>query len=232
MSERTITVEVVWDDDSIKEMDIDLQAISAITSADNHQRSIIYGKGIDGWTINQPYFKFKTLWSRALVAIMAKVFVLLISFFQLSAQPVFTIGIDPRNALFGSDYNPPALNAKFKFGYMLEDQVKCPGSLFGRVEIGGEFEVFPYLNYIHAAVYSQYSMIRTNRINAAIGISSGAIAEKGYQYATVAPIGELRVNVWKGFSIGWISEYRYRGEWSIWKYSNYVTLSLKKRLIE
>lgn len=62
MSNNIISTTVEWDDGSEKEMDIDLNEVSAISPVDNHSATAIYGNGFDGWIINEPYFKFKTIW--------------------------------------------------------------------------------------------------------------------------------------------------------------------------
>lgn len=132
-------------------------------------------------------------------------------------QPIVHLGIDPRNAVTGSEYNPPALDLKLRFGYQ-----------FSKWEAGGEFELFPYLDYVAGGLYGEYFVLNRDRLQLSLGVSSGAISEKDKAYATVAPMGEIRYRIWNGLFVGWQSEYRYRGEWDIWKYSNYVSISYRK----
>jgi|GEM_PF-6641774 len=144
------------------------------------------------------------------------VLLLLLVSASLYGQPMINLGIDARNAVVGSPYNPAALDLKLRFGYQ-----------FSKWEAGGEFEVFPYLDFIQSGLYGQYFVVN-KRIQIALGLASGAISEKDALYATIAPFGEIRYRIWKGLFLGLQSEYRYRGEWKLWRYSNFLTLTYRK----
>ena len=64
---------------------------------------------------------------------------------------IFYLGLDPRNALFGSKVNPPAIDARIKIGQQLFD----PDPRRWQCEVGLNVERFPYIQYWHTVAYWQ-----------------------------------------------------------------------------
>ena len=58
-----LSTTVQWDDDTMQEMVINVHDISAIKPHNENHQTVIYGKGIDGWIINESFFIFRTMWS-------------------------------------------------------------------------------------------------------------------------------------------------------------------------
>lgn len=129
-----------------------------------------------------------------------------------------SVQVDPRNAIFGSEINDPALDLVISFGYRNRN-------FHSQLNV----EIFPEIEY------------------QAAGIDLGVVMRPGAVLVPVASVELTMINrPWKlapgiGFnarlevhSKRWIAflrgEYKYRGDWNIWKPSGYAGIAYKLNL--
>jgi len=142
--------------------------------------------------------------------------------FLLSAQSWYpqkyafgSLQVDPRNALFGSEVNEPALDLVYSVGYR-------NGSFHSQFN----FESFPEIEYTSAGIDLGY-IFKPGHVLQAVGSIELLMINRPWKVAPGIGFNARLEYHLQNFIAFARSEYKYRGDWQIWKPSGYLGIAYK-----